>query len=102
LARAMNVDESAITTGAGYRQFALPFGQAAMFPEERAILMDGWAPTSANEPRRRRVLARRVCSIENIEAGYTKDGLFLIPVTFGAMYVNSTDSPVTYTDEVAV
>jgi hypothetical protein len=101
MARALNVAESAITTGTGYREFALPFGQSAMFPTERAILMDGWAPVAANAPRRRRVLCRRVVSIENIEAGYTKDGLFLIPVTFGALYVNNTDSPVTFTDETA-
>jgi hypothetical protein len=99
MARAMNVAESAITVGDGYRQFALPFGQAAFFPHERAILMDGWAPVAANAAMRRRVLLRRVVSIENIEAGYTKDGLFVIPVTFGALYVNDTDSPVTFTDE---
>jgi hypothetical protein len=99
MARALNVAESAITTGTGYRRFALPFGQASFFPAERAILMDGWAPVAENAAMRRRVILRRVVSIENIEAGYTKDGLFLIPVTWGAMYVNDTDSPVEYVDE---
>lgn len=101
LARALNVAESAITAAAGYRKFELPFGQAAMFPVERCILMDGWAPVSGNQARRRRVIARRVVSIENVESGYVKDGLFLIPVTFGAMYVNSTVSPVSWVDEEA-
>lgn len=101
LAMAMNVDPSAITSGTGFQQYELPFGQAAMFPHEVPILADGWAPVDDNLPRRRRVIARRVVSIENIEAGYTKDGLFLIPVTFGAMFVDNSTSPVVYTDEVA-
>lgn len=101
LARALNVAESTVTTGTGYRQFELPFGQSAMFPTERCLLMDGWAPVSGNVARRRRVILRRVVSVENIESAYQKDGLWLTPVTFGAMYVNSTVSPVLFTDEEA-
>lgn len=101
LAMAQNVAPGVITTGTGYRQYELPFGQAAMFPNEIAMLFDGWAPVDANTARRRRVIARRVISIENIEAGYTKDGLFLIPVTFGAMFVDNSTSPVVFTDETA-
>lgn len=101
LALAMNVPPSEITSGTGFEQYELPFGQSAMFPHEVPILFDGWAPVDGNVARRRRVIARRVISIENIEAGYTKDGLFLIPVTFGAMFVDNSTSPVVYTDETA-
>lgn len=101
LTLAGNVDPAVITSGTGYQQYELPFGQPAMFPHEVPILFDGWAPVDANEPRRRRVIGRRCVSIENIEAGYTKDGLFLIPVTFGCMYVDNSTSPVVYTDETA-
>lgn len=99
LAQALNVDIDEVDDESGYKHFALPFGQAAMFPAEVPILLDGWAPVSANQPARRRALFRRCVSIENIEAGYTKDGMFLIPVTFGALYVNNTDSPVEFWDE---
>lgn len=100
LALAMNVDLDDIDTGTGFKHFALPFGQAAMFPFEVPVLIDGWAPADGNEARRRRALFRRCVSIENIESPYQKDGLFLIPVTFGALYVNATDSPVEYWDEI--
>lgn len=102
LAIAMNVDLEEIDEGTGYKQFELPYGQPAMFPYEIPVLVDGWAPVDANTARRRRVIGRRCVSIENIEKGYTKDGLFLIPVTFGCMYVDNNTSPVVYTDEVAV
>lgn len=98
---AMNVDPDELDSGTGYQQYELPFGQPAMFPHEVPILCDGWAPVAANAARRRRVIGRRCVSIENIEKGYVKDGLFLIPVTFGCMYVDSATSPVVYTDETA-
>lgn len=100
-ATAMNVAPSAITSAAGYKQYELPFGQPAMFPYEYPVLFDGWAPVDGNVARRRRFIGRRVISIDNIESAYKKDGLWLIPVTFGAMYVDNSTSPFVYTDETA-
>lgn len=104
LCLAFNVNPaSAITSGAGWRKLQLVPGQAAMVPEELSVIVDGWAPSDADgTPRMRRVILPRVNSIENVEAGYMKDGLFVIPVSISALYVDANTSPVTWIDEVDV
>lgn len=97
LALALNVDPADITSGAGFKKLSLVPGQAAMIPDEFSVIVDGWAPGTA---KRRRALIRRVNSIENVESAYQKDGLWLIPVTFEALYVDSVTSPVAWVDEV--
>lgn len=90
------VNDTTTASGSGYKSISLIPGQAAMVPTERAILVDGWAP---GVNKRRRFVARRVLSIENVETAYQKDGKYMIPVTFGAHYVDATTSPVKWIDE---
>jgi hypothetical protein len=93
---ALAVNDSVPASGSGYKSLSLVPGQAAMVPTERAILVDGWAPGTN---KRRRLIARRVLSIENVESAYKKDDKYMIPVTFGAHYVDATTSPVKWIDE---
>lgn len=98
LAIALNHDpDEYITTGVGFKRLTLRAGQDAFIPNELSIVMDGWAPGGN---RRRRVVLYRAVSIENVESAYQKDGLWLYPVSFNAMFVDSDTSPVEYVDEV--
>lgn len=103
LAIALNHDPAtAVTTDPGtvpvWKKFELEAGQDAMRPVELAIVVDGWAPGDAQL--RRRVILRRVNSIENVGSAWQKDGLYLIPASFKALYVDSTTSPVDWVDEL--
>lgn len=93
---ALSLNNSAPTTGAGFSKVSLDGNQSSMIPTEKAIIVDGYAPgTNKN----RRFIARRVVSVEAVETAYQKDGTWLIPVTWGAMYVDSTTSPCVWIDE---
>jgi hypothetical protein len=98
LATALNHDpDEYITSGVGFQKLTLKAGQDAFLPDELSIILDGWAPGGA---KRRRVLLHRCVSIENVESAYQKDGLWLYPVTFNALYVDAQTSPVEWIDEV--
>lgn len=85
-------------TGAtAFKKYALIPGQAAMFPDGKIIIVDGWAPGGN---KRRRVICKDVISIDNIESAYKKDDQWVYPVTFSARYVDDTTSPVDWVDEV--
>lgn len=101
LSQLLNEPAGTVTSGSGFKAYEIQYGQAAMFPTERCILVDGWAPVDGNTARRRRLILRRVVSTENIESSYRKDGLYFFPVTFGAMFVSNTVSPVKIQDETA-
>lgn len=97
---AVALNDTVAASGAGFKKIDLVAGQAAMFPTYRSFLIDGWAPATTSASKRRRVVVRRALSIENVETAYKKDEQYLIPVTFGAEFVDSTTSPVTWIDEV--
>lgn len=91
------VNASPPLSGTGYsKRLDLTPGQPAMFPVDLAIIVDGYAPGTN---KKRRFWARIVNSIEAVASAQTKDGLVLIPVTFNALYVDSTTSPATWIDE---
>jgi hypothetical protein len=86
-----------VTDGAGFRKFTMKAGQDAMLPDELSVVVDGWAPGG---DRKRRCLVHRCNSVENVESAYQKDGLWLYPVTFKALYVDASTSPVEWIDEI--
>lgn len=61
-----------------------------------AMLIDGWAPSA----KRRRVLARKVLSVDDVEFAYEKDKQTVFKCTFGAHYVSPTIKPIKIYDNV--
>jgi hypothetical protein len=95
---ALALNNTTASSGSGYKKLALIPGQAAMIITPIKVIVDGWAPGTN---KRRRFLARSVTSIGNVESSYKKDGMFFVPVTFSAEYVDPTTSPVDTIDETA-
>lgn len=91
-----------VTASASYSSYEPAQDTAATQPTYRALMFDGWAPqTAAGVSNRRRIIARKVLSIENVEVSYKKDDQTLFPVTFGAHYVSSAIKPFRIIDQTA-
>lgn len=84
-------------TGAGFTNLEPLFATSATQPTYIAIILDGYAPAGF----RRRVIARKMLSIEKIESEYKRDGQTFIPVTFTAHYVSSSIAPVKWVDQTS-
>lgn len=96
------LNDGTVSASASYSTFDPADTNAATQPTYRAILLDGWAPqTGAGVSNRRRVVLRKVLSIDNVESEYKKDGQTLIPVTFGVHYVSSAIKPFRIIDQTA-
>lgn len=94
---AVAVNASAPVSGTGFsKRLDLTPGQAAVFPVDLAVIIDGYAP---GVNKKRRFLIRRCNSVEAVAIGQLKDGLTIVPVTFSALYVDATTSPTTWIDE---
>lgn len=61
-------------------------GVTAFQPTYGAIIVDGVAPGGF----RRRITLRKTLPLDNVEMAYKKDGMTLIPVTWGIHYVSSS------------
>jgi len=96
MAIAMN-NLSAVVTGAAASTLTPPNAVSATQPDYFALIFDGFAPSG----KRRRVVARRVLSIDNTEFAYKKDGQTMFTVTFSAHYVSSAIAPFVILDENA-
>lgn len=94
LAYALN--DSTASTGSGYSKLVPAYSTTAMFPTYRTILVDGWAPGTN---KRRRLVCRRVLSVEAIEGAYGKEDKFMIPVTWATHYVDDSTEPWYVVDE---
>lgn len=93
LNKAMN--GGTVVTSSGYSTYDPDTTENNFQPTYFALLIDGWAPGSA---KRRRAIIRKALSIESIESAWKKDGMFLIPVTFRAHYVDSSTKPIHVVD----
>ena len=90
-----------ITASAAYQTYDPDDTVAATQPPYSAVLLDGYAPqTAAAATMRRRVVVRKVLSIDDIETAYKKDDMNLFPVTFGAHYVSSSIKPFRVIDQL--
>jgi hypothetical protein len=102
LAIALNHDPAtAVETIVGppaAKKLELLVGQDAMRLTDLVIVVDGFAP-SDGAAKMRRTIIRKCNSIESVGKAYQKDATTLIPVTFGALYVDATTSPVAWLDE---
>ncbi len=89
------------TASAAYATYDPDDTVAATQGTYRALLFDGYAPQSvAGATMRRRVVVRKVLSIENVESAYKKDEMTLFPVTFAAHYVSSSIKPFRIIDQL--
>lgn len=88
------------TGGSGstaYANYDLAVDDSSTQPTYKAIIIDGWAANG----KRRRIIVRKVLSIEPVEVGYKKDEQTLFPVTFAAHWISSSIKPMHIVDSTA-
>jgi hypothetical protein len=95
LATAMNGGTAA--SGAGFKSLTPNAASSATQPNYIAAIMDGWAPNQF----RRRVIARKVLNISNVESSYQKDAQTFIPMDLAAHYVSESIAPFYIQDQTA-
>jgi hypothetical protein len=74
------------TGSTAFKSYEPIVDNSATQPTYKALLFDGWAPNQKN----RRVIVRKVLSIESVDVAYKKAEMTLYPVTFGAHWVSSS------------
>lgn len=84
-----------IATGANYKTYDPDLTGGQVTPI--AAIFDGVAPGGF----RRRFIARKVHSLENVEQAYKKDGMVLVPVSLGCLYVSSVIKPYHVIDQTS-
>jgi phage baseplate assembly protein gpV len=97
----LNEPASTITASAAYSTFDPSNTNAATQPTYKSLLFDGWAPGASAGGFNRRVIVRKVLSLEGTEPMYKKDDQTVFKVTFGAHYVSSTVRPFRVIDQTA-
>ncbi len=85
------------TGGTAYESYEPDAATSATQPNYKALLFDGYAPNG----KQRRVIVRKVLSIEPIETAYKKDEMTLFPVTFAAHWVSASIKPFKVVDSTA-
>ena len=85
------------TPGAGFTALEPPNDNSATQPLYRAYIFDGFAPSSF----RRRVIGRRVLSVEPTETPYSKDGQTIFKVGFKCHFVSDAVKPFKIVDDTA-
>lgn len=99
---ALSVSEPAanvVVSGTGVTAAALfePTNDISAFvPGYNALLFDGTAPGVGKA---RRVIARKVLSIDSVEASYVKDGQVLFPVTWATHFISASVKPYAIQDD---
>lgn len=90
-------NESAPTSGSGFKYHEPVNTVAASQPLYVPLLFDGYAPSQL----RRRVIGRRMLSIDPISIAYKKDGQTVFNVKWVAHYVSSTLPPYKIVDQTS-
>jgi hypothetical protein len=85
-----------VSASSGYSTYDPADDTSATQPTYKALILDGWAPGADKQ---RRIVVRKILSIENVETAYKKDGQTVFPVTFVGHYVSSTIKPFRVIDE---
>jgi hypothetical protein len=89
-----------VATGSGYASYDPDSSVLSTQPTYKALLVDGWAPASAaGVTKRRRMVCRKILSIDNIGTAFKKDQQTLIPVTIRCHYVDNSTKPFRFIDE---
>ncbi|HWB38439.1 MAG TPA: hypothetical protein VHA75_20675 [Rugosimonospora sp.] len=89
-----------VATGSGYKSYDPDSSILSTQPTYGALLLDGWAPASvAGATKRRRMVCRKVLSIDNVGIPYRKDAQTVFPVTMRCHFVDSSTKPFRFIDE---
>lgn len=94
---AVILNGAAPTTGASEKTWEPVNSAAAFSPSYFAVIVDGLAPNG----KRRRFIARRCLSTENVETAYKKDEQTVLSVTWTAHYVSSSVAPFKIVDDTS-
>lgn len=90
-------NDTAPTSGSGFKYFEPSNDSSATQPTYRAWLADGYAPSAF----RRRVIGRRMLSIDPTTVAYKKDGQTLFNVKLAGHYVSSSIKPYKIIDQTS-
>jgi len=94
------MNSGTLASGSGYRTLDPVFDGTELQPTYRALIFDGYAPSSSGlVVKKRRFILRKTVSSDNVEAPYKKDGLTLFPVTWDTHYVSPSIAPFHIVDE---
>lgn len=94
---AIALNGGTVTASASYSTYDPADDNAATQPTYRAVMFEGWAPRGF----RRRVIARKCLSIEQVGTAYKKDGQTLFPTSFACHYVSPSIKPFRVIDQTA-
>jgi len=95
LALTLNEATATVTTGSGFKTFVPTTTTSATQPTYVPILLDGYAPSQ----NRRRVIGRRMLSIDPVSTTYRKDGQTMWNARWAGHYVSSTLAPFKVIDQ---
>lgn len=95
---AIATNDSPPVTGSGFKYFEPQIVSPTLFiPNYRALLFDGFAPSYF----RRRVIARRMLSMDPVAFAYKKDGQTVLTTKWGGHYVSSSIAPYKVIDQTS-
>lgn len=94
---ALNSATGGVQSAAGYKSLEPDGSTAATQPTYSALIMDGYAPAGL----RRRLIARKVLSVEGLKTSAKKEDQTVFEVSLATHYVSSSIKPFKIVDEVA-
>jgi len=97
LALTLNEATATVTTGSGFKTFVPTITTSATQPTYVPLLFDGFAPSQ----NRRRVIGRRMLSIDPVSTTYRKDGQTMWNARWAGHYVSSTLAPFKVIDQTS-
>jgi hypothetical protein len=98
---ALSLNSTVGATGANFAVYEPVFsGTATSQLPYIAAMLDGFAPASVPNARRR-VIMRRVLNTGKVDMTYAKDKQTFVPVVLGAHYVSPTTAPIHVVDQTA-
>ncbi|MEU8275704.1 hypothetical protein ACFYOK_10815 [Microbispora bryophytorum] len=93
---ALNSATGGVTTGAGFESLEPDDSSAATQPTYSAVMLDGYAPGGL----RRRIILRKVLSVEGVKTSYKKEDQTVFEVSLATHYVSPSITPFKVVDEV--
>jgi hypothetical protein len=101
LAFALN-DTPSVTAGTGWQSYTPADQHEGTELDYMALNIDGWAPgfnAITYRHKRRRLIVRKVLSVDNVAFAYKKDGQSVFTVTWSCHYVDGSTPPFRVIDE---